>query len=444
MPRRRTKLPPAIGCTVSYTCSVPITVPAVIRETGKKSERKKIEGVIVGEVGDGQWFVQFPIGLRLLKETRFVVLRSPPVYCMAETTEPFCSPSPKKKARFTEDVVDATSDVVVIDDNDDNKNNMNNNDSENKNNANTTANTSNADDTSTDSSGLATQAPTPVKKDPPPAPKKKKTPPTKVTPCQANNWGLGMPLRQPKLTELFAKSPEKFSFNTGSHADNGNWTPGFASAKAQADDYWRKVRKMKLKPIPADLPTTVATTNTTKNSIADCNLGLIPSPVAVCPKMPTPFDDNNKQNREGTDTEWDGIIGTNNEPNNHSDLSPFQVTQSQGDGSPSPPHPHPPACLKDDKAYDDPVEEADDEGGADDGHTVGTMDSYTMSDASVVVIDNDDVRAVYDEENNSLHVLAEADVNTVFTEGLGENLETEDDTASITSFFSATHSITSI
>ncbi len=131
----------------------------------------------------------------------------------------------------------------------------------------------------------------------------------------------------------------------------------------------------------------------------------------------------------------------NHPPNNQNDLAAFQVTQIQGDGSSSPPHPCPPACLKDDKAYNNPVHEADDEGGADDGDTAGSMETYTMSDVSVVVIDNDDVRAVYNEENNSLHVLMEADVNAVFSEGLGENLKNEEDSAS---FFSATHSITSM
>ncbi len=166
--------------------------------------------------------------------------------------------------------------------------------------------------------------------------------------------GLGLPLKQPKLTELYTKSPEKYSFNTGSHADLNNWTPGFAYAKAQADAYWQKVRKMKMKPIPVDLPSTIATTTTMKkNSIADCNLRLIPSPVAVRPKTSTPFDDNNNNK--------------NGKAKNHSDLTAYPITQSQDDGNTSPPHPRPPACLKDDKVYEDPVNKAKDEGAGDDG-----------------------------------------------------------------------------
>ncbi len=76
---RRIALAPAVGCVVSYLCTVPIEDDEVIRQTGKVTERRQILGTIKTKVNTDKWRIDFgPLGgVRVLRSTVFTVKKPP-------------------------------------------------------------------------------------------------------------------------------------------------------------------------------------------------------------------------------------------------------------------------------------------------------------------------------------------------------------------------------
>ncbi len=206
-PKRRVTLAPAVGCEISYRCSVAISDAERIRELGKSSETKKIFGKIEAFLGGDLWRCYFgrDVGIKNLSSTVFTVIKppdftksrlNPSSLSLCSSTESSTLHSPPRKKADRKDFPVHCSVAAASND------------------------------------GKAA-------KDPPGHSSSIDSPP-----CAANRWGLGALPVQLKLTDMSRDQPDKYNFDRSSNSRLSNWTPGFAEAEHSSREYWKQTRKL--------------------------------------------------------------------------------------------------------------------------------------------------------------------------------------------------------